>query len=96
MALKDIKGIGIAYRKKLIEAKVETIEDLALADLSEIAQRTGISLSKLKEWKKEARRLVQYKKAEIAEDIAKKAVYVPIYTQLKRKDIAYIANKLNN
>ena len=71
MELKSIKGIGIVYEKKLNEAGIETVEDLVLADLKEVSERTGISVNRLREWKKKGRKVIPRKKAIVREDVAK-------------------------
>jgi len=71
MHLTVIKGIGKTYEKKLNDAGINSLEELAIADLEELAEKTGISINKLKKWKAEAKRKAKYKKAEIAEDMAK-------------------------
>jgi hypothetical protein len=69
MLLRDIKGIGIVYEKQLNEAGIVTLDDIVLTDVRDIAQKTGITTARLKDWKKEAKRKVRYKHAEIAEDM---------------------------
>lgn len=71
MELKSIKGIGITYEKKLNEAGIATAEDLVLADLKEVSEKTGISLNRLREWKKRGRRVIPRKKAIVHEDVAR-------------------------
>lgn len=71
MELKRIRGIGIVYEKKLMEAGVRNVEELALADIEAISSKTGIGKERLQKWKEEAKKLVDYKEAEIAEDISK-------------------------
>ncbi|RLF50464.1 MAG: hypothetical protein DRN11_04580 [Thermoplasmata archaeon] len=81
MELKEIKGIGKTYEKKLFEAGIRNAEDLIIADLKELAKKTGISEKKIEKWREEAKKKVEYKKAEIIEDLTK---------------IAFIAIKENN
>ncbi|KAA0012443.1 hypothetical protein B6U81_04040 [Thermoplasmatales archaeon ex4484_30] len=71
MELKKIRGIGIVYEKKLFNAGVTTAEELILTDSDEIASKTGIKKERIEKWKNEARNIVEYKKAEIAEDISR-------------------------
>ena len=71
MEITAIKGIGRVYKEKLGEAGIESIEELIVADLEELAKKTGISVKRLQEWQREARKLAEYKKAEIAEDMTK-------------------------
>ncbi|WNY24750.1 DNA topoisomerase 1 [Methanolapillus millepedarum] len=52
--LSDIKGLGEASLKKLNDAKVETIEDLAAANTEKLAKKTGISVKNLDKWKEAA------------------------------------------
>jgi len=71
MNLTDIKGIGRAYEEKLKKAGIEGVDELAIADLKELAEKTGINEERLKIWQKEAKKMVKYKKAEVAEDLSK-------------------------
>ena len=71
MDITAIKGIGRVYKEKLGMAGINSIEELVVANLEEVAEKTGISIKKLQEWQKEARKLAEYKKAEIAEDMAR-------------------------
>ncbi len=71
MQLKDIKGIGNVYEKKLKEAGIMQLEDLVKNDLNEISEKTGIGITKLKKWRDEAKKKIGYKKADIIEDIQK-------------------------
>ncbi len=71
MNLRNIKGIGNLYEQKLNEAGIKSIEELALADVEKLAEKSGIPIQKLKKWKEGARAIIGTKKAEIAEDISK-------------------------
>ena len=71
MEITAIKGIGRVYKEKLGKAEIGSVEELVVADLEELAKKTGISVKRLQEWQKEARKLAKYKKAEVAEDMAK-------------------------
>jgi len=71
MSLRNIKGIGSLYEKKLNDAGIKSIEELALADAEKLAEESGISIQKIKKWKEEAKTIIGIKKAEIAEDISK-------------------------
>ncbi len=54
MELKHIKGIGPSKQQKLKEAGVESVEDLAKADIAKVAKATGLSEASLKEFKGKA------------------------------------------
>lgn len=49
-ALTEIEGIGEIYASRLAEAGIETIPDLATADLSGLADRSGLSVRPLRRW----------------------------------------------
>lgn len=69
--LREIKGIGATYEKKLNDAGIKSIEDLAICNLEETAKKTGIGINLLKKWREEARRKIGFKVAVPAEDISK-------------------------
>ncbi len=71
MNLTDIKGIGRVYEEKLKEAGIGNVEEFAIADIKEVAEKTGIKEERLKKWQKEAKKMVKYKKAEVVDDIPK-------------------------
>ena len=71
MELKNIRGIGSIYEKKLNEAGIKSIEELAISDIKNLSEKTGIKIDKIKKWKEEAKNLVGVRKAEIVEDISK-------------------------
>ena len=71
MELNDIKGIGTAYEKKLFKAGIADVDMLVLADLQALSKKTGISILRLQQWQKIARKKVQYKQTEVREDISK-------------------------
>ncbi|MEM1514277.1 MAG: helix-hairpin-helix domain-containing protein [Candidatus Thermoplasmatota archaeon] len=71
MDLKNIRGIGSIYEKKLREAGIKSVEELILANAESIAMTTNISKSKIEKWKEEARKIVEYKEAEVIEDLSK-------------------------
>lgn len=54
-ALEDIKGIGPTYGDKLREAGIDSVPDLAAADAADLADRTGISETRLATWVERAR-----------------------------------------
>lgn len=54
-SVREIKGIGSAYSERLDEAGVGTVADLADADAADLAERTGVSESRVQEWIDRAR-----------------------------------------
>jgi predicted flap endonuclease-1-like 5' DNA nuclease len=54
MNVSAIKGIGIAYAKKLKKAQITKIEDLREMNVNEISKKSGIGILHLTKWKKEA------------------------------------------
>jgi predicted flap endonuclease-1-like 5' DNA nuclease len=46
----SVSGIGPAYAKRLNEAGVESVTDLAAADAAELADETGISEKRIRGW----------------------------------------------
>lgn len=52
--LKDIKGIGPATEEKLKGAGIESVDDLAAADIDELAQDSGIAASRLQDFQEQA------------------------------------------
>jgi predicted RecB family nuclease len=71
MDLKSIKGIGAVYEKKLREAGIKSVEELILANSESLSLTTDISKSKIEKWKEEARKIVEYREAEVIEDLSK-------------------------
>ncbi|MCD6572568.1 MAG: DUF4332 domain-containing protein [Thermoplasmata archaeon] len=71
MELRDLRGIGKTYEKKLNEAGIKSVEKLALANEKEIASKIGVKQDKIKKWKEEARRIIGIANAEIIDDIPK-------------------------
>lgn len=53
--LQDIKGIGPSYEAKLSEAGVESVGELADADADDLAEDTGLSTKRIREWIDRAR-----------------------------------------
>lgn len=49
-AVTEIEGIGSVYASRLAEAGIETIPELATADVAELADRTGLSVRPLRRW----------------------------------------------
>ncbi|MBC7080840.1 MAG: hypothetical protein H5T44_01085 [Thermoplasmatales archaeon] len=74
MDLKNIKGIGIVYEKKLREAGIKSVEELILSNSESLSLATNISKSKIEKWKEEARKIVEYIEAEVIEDISKNSI----------------------
>jgi hypothetical protein len=70
MALREIKGIGPTFEKKLHDAGIRSIDDLVLADFADLHERTGITKKRLRQWRAQARKLARYKKAEVHEPLA--------------------------
>ncbi len=61
LELTDLPGVGQKTADKLVEAGCTSIEDLvgyADADLEKLSQETGISLSKLKKYAEEAKKIL--------------------------------------
>lgn len=54
-SVQEIKGIGPAYGERLSEVDIVTVADLAEADAEELAERTSVSESRLREWIERAR-----------------------------------------
>ncbi|WP_265107777.1 class III poly(R)-hydroxyalkanoic acid synthase subunit PhaC [Halosolutus halophilus] len=52
--LTDLTGVGQAYAEDLTEAGIETFDDLAAADVAELATETGISPSRIEDWIEQA------------------------------------------
>ncbi|MFC4541624.1 class III poly(R)-hydroxyalkanoic acid synthase subunit PhaC [Halosolutus amylolyticus] len=52
--LTDLTGVGEAYAADLSEAGIETFDDLAAADVADLATETGISPSRLEDWIEQA------------------------------------------
>ena len=71
MKLTDIKGIGRAYEEKLNNAGIKSVDELAIANLDELEEKTGIKKERLKVWQREAKKMAEYKRAEVAEDLSK-------------------------
>ncbi|HEC76573.1 MAG TPA: hypothetical protein ENI33_04870 [Thermoplasmatales archaeon] len=84
--LSEIKGIGTVYEKKLNDAGIKSIEDLAICDLEEISGKTGIGLKLLRKWKEEARKKIGFKVAVPAEDLSKIS-FIEIYGDKARVKI---------
>lgn len=57
--LTQIRGIGKATEKKLIEANISDGNDLAQADLNILAGKVGYSKKTLEKWQSEARKLLK-------------------------------------
>jgi polyhydroxyalkanoate synthase len=53
--LTDLTGVGQAYAEDLAAAEIETFEQLAAADVAELAAETGISPSRIEDWIDQAR-----------------------------------------
>ena len=81
--LREIKGIGVTYVKKLNDAGIKSVEDLAICNLEETAEKTGISINLLKKWREEARKKIGFKIAVPAEDISKIS-FIEIYDERAR------------
>ncbi len=71
MDLKNIKGIGSVYEKKLREAGIKSAEELILSNSESLSLSTNISKSKIDKWKEDARKIVEFKEAEVIEDLSK-------------------------
>jgi predicted flap endonuclease-1-like 5' DNA nuclease len=54
-SVQELKGIGPAYGERLADAGVGTVADLAEADPEDLAERTTVSESRLREWIERAR-----------------------------------------
>ncbi|MXV62434.1 class III poly(R)-hydroxyalkanoic acid synthase subunit PhaC [Natronorubrum sp. JWXQ-INN-674] len=53
--LTELSGVGQAYADALAEAGIETFDQLAAADVAELATETGLSPSRLEDWIGQAR-----------------------------------------
>ncbi|MFB1065591.1 class III poly(R)-hydroxyalkanoic acid synthase subunit PhaC [Natrinema sp. H-ect4] len=53
--LTDLTGVGQAYAEDLAAAEIETFDQLAAADVAELAAETGISPSRIEDWIDQAR-----------------------------------------
>jgi hypothetical protein len=58
LELTDLPGLGQKTADKLIEAGCSSIEDLVSADLEKLSKKSGISLSKLKTYVEEAKKII--------------------------------------
>jgi hypothetical protein len=58
LELTDLPGVGQKTAEKLMEAGCSSIEDLVNANLEELSQETGISLSKLEKCVEEAKKIL--------------------------------------
>ncbi len=52
--LTDLSGVGQAYAESLIDAGIETFDDLAAANAADLATETGISPSRIESWIEQA------------------------------------------
>jgi len=52
--LTELSGVGQAYAEDLHEAGIDSFEDLAEADVTELASTTGISPSRIEDWIEQA------------------------------------------
>ncbi|WP_137288749.1 class III poly(R)-hydroxyalkanoic acid synthase subunit PhaC [Natronorubrum halophilum] len=52
--LTDLNGVGQAYANDLADAGIETFDQLASADVAELAAETGISPSRIEDWIEQA------------------------------------------
>ncbi len=52
--LTDLSGVGQAYAESLTDAEIETFDDLAAADVADLATETGISPSRIEDWVEQA------------------------------------------
>ncbi|WP_254764914.1 class III poly(R)-hydroxyalkanoic acid synthase subunit PhaC [Natrinema marinum] len=53
--LTELNGVGQAYADDLAAAGIETFDDLASADIADLAAETGISPSRIEDWTDQAR-----------------------------------------
>lgn len=51
----SLSGIGPAYSERLGDAGIETVSDLATADVSNLNEATGIGAGRLEDWIERAR-----------------------------------------
>jgi len=64
MVIEDIKGLGAAAAKKLLEAEISLVEDIATAtdqDLVDISEKSGIKVSKLEDWRVKGQSILESK-----------------------------------
>lgn len=57
--LEDVKGIGPSTKKKLQDAGIHSVDDLARAAIHEVAHATNIAQARLKVWQQEANKLLK-------------------------------------
>jgi len=79
--LRDIKGIGPTFQKKLEKKGIKSIEDLASADAHTLAKKTGIPEKKIEKWISDAKELMKkriIKKAFVAEKIGPENAHIHI------------------
>lgn len=53
-SVEDIKGVGPAYADRLGDAGVETVGDLADADVDGLAEKTDLSAKRIENWIEQA------------------------------------------
>ncbi|QLK26844.1 class III poly(R)-hydroxyalkanoic acid synthase subunit PhaC [Natrinema zhouii] len=53
--LTDLSGVGQAYAEDLAAAGIDTFDQLAAADVAELATETAISPNRIEDWKEQAR-----------------------------------------
>ncbi len=79
--LKDVKGIGPSYQKKLERRGTVSIEDLASADAQILAKKTNISIKRVESWIKDAREMTKkriVKRAVVAEKIGPENAHIHV------------------
>jgi len=69
--LRKIRGIGNVYERKLKEAGIKSVEELLTCDLKKVAEKTSINIRRLEKWREEGKKIVEYKEAEIIDDVGK-------------------------
>ena len=79
--LRDIKGIGPSFQKKLEKKGIKSINDLASADAHILAKKTGISVKKIEKWINDAKELTKkriVKRAVVAEKIGPENAHIHV------------------
>lgn len=68
--LDDVKGIGPATKKRLKQAGIHSLEDLAKASAKQVAHQSRVAQERAKRWQAEARRLLEKTQDQWAEESA--------------------------
>ncbi len=66
--LDDVKGIGPSTKKRLKQAGIHSLEDLAKASAKQVAHQTRVAHERARKWQTEARGLLQKTQGRMAEE----------------------------